>query len=178
MYTFIIDTPYTIELIFSNPLAIEITINQIYFITDVDFINETKDVENYNFALKIKNFQSVQIPSKVKDFALSLNVVSNRIGKFKIIGYIVNSFNSFSKILFSDLIKKEIEIKKNNNSIKSPIDAAYHVDVLPKLPIINYFAFKSCINNECFEFIAQDTVTVYCFTGEKYFFFFKLKILI
>ena len=107
--------PYSIDLTLSNPLDIEIPIGEFNFLTESDIIAETKDVKNYKFNLAITNFQPFTLPSNTHDFVLSLNTIANTIGKFKIIGYIINSFNSMSKILFSDLVKKEVNEKKSNN---------------------------------------------------------------
>lgn len=169
MHTLTVDTTYTIDLILSNPLAIEIPINEMYFLTDCDSIFETKDVINYKFVLKIKNFKPIQIDASATEFMLNLNIETSQIGKFKIIGYIINSFNSYSKILFSDLVKKEVENKKNNssNNTKIGLHTAYHIEVLPKLPIVSYFAFKNNSTNECFQVTSQESTSISCYTGEK-----------
>jgi len=169
VHTLTIDTPYSIDLTLSNPLDVEIPVGEINFLTELDLIAETDDVKNHKFNLTIINFQSFNIPANKNYFVLSLNIMANTIGKFKIIGYIINSFNSMSKILFTDLVKKELNDKKNNNNNNSKIGlhAAYHLEVLPKLPIVNYFAFKSADTNECFEVTTQDITSICCYTGER-----------
>ena len=73
-----------------------------------------------------------------------------------------------SKILFSDLVKKEVNEKKsNNNNNKNGLHATYHLEVLPKLPIVNYFALKNSTTHESFEVKTQDITSICFYTGER-----------
>jgi hypothetical protein len=84
VHTLTIDTPYSIDLTLSNPLDVEIPVGEINFLTELDLIAETDDVKNHKFNLTIINFQSFNIPANKNDFVLSLNIMANTIGKFKI----------------------------------------------------------------------------------------------
>jgi hypothetical protein len=132
-------------------------------LTDLENIKQTEDVQDSKFTLKITNFQTVHLPANSNGFILSLNVISNKIGNIKLIGYIINSFNGYSKILFSDLVK-EVE---NKNYVNNSLSNMYNIEVMPKLPIVNYLALRKLNNFECFELTGCENLSICYFTGEK-----------
>lgn len=168
-YTFSINTIYTIEIKLSNPLSIEAQIDNFYLLTDCDKIDDTFELSDYCSYLEIVDFKPFTIASNTNDYMLNVNVKSKQLGKYKLIGYIINSFNGLSKILFSDLIKD-----CNNNDNKSQNDCLnvfYNIEVIPKLPVIDYICLKNCdnrlsSNRDIVELTNTDNTIIECYTGE------------
>jgi hypothetical protein len=160
---------------FANPIDIDVPVDGFYLLTDNDRINQTCDIDVSNFHLSILYFQQFYVPSHTKDFTHAIKFKTNKLGPFKIIGYILNSFNTYSKCLFVDLLNDSDELN-TKHSIKKPsqisatIQASYDFDVLVEMPIVDDIVFAKKNPSDQFEMIQSSPnkeLIFECNQGEK-----------
>jgi hypothetical protein len=160
---------------FSNPLAISITVHSLYLLTDNDRINETNDIAAENFHLKIVDFEEFDVPSFASDHTCTINFTTNKLGPFQIVGYVINSFSTFSKCLFVSLLKDNDELNSKfsikKHSKISAMQATYDFDVSVEMPLIDDIILAQNIVDHQFETLDLGSESegsfLECFQGEK-----------
>ena len=154
----------------NNPLPIPIQVTKIALLLECEQFEETLKFGEFISKLSLINFEPFEIPENSKNFIKIVEIVASAIGNFKIIGYLINSFNGVSKILFSDIMKNIPTTKKKVNSPNNDsIISEYEVEVIHRLPKLNKMALRSqnSDHNELYDLLSEKSNTILTYVGQR-----------